>query len=297
MTDRCGDEADDVQTAALNALMQMDADRALPILKKVLARRDSGSTCLRRKAVFLVSQHDTPETANLLLDVARNDPDIEVRSQAVFWLSQVDDVRAVAALDSILVREKNLEIQEKAIFALSQHDSPEAQRAIRRYVERSDVPPEMQEKAIFWLGQGDDPENIAFLKSLFGRVKTREAKERIIFALSQSDASDPKWLADIARNQAEPIEVRKQALFWMSQMDETTGSELGATYGTFSDREMKEQVIFALSQKEDKAAIDKLIDIARREPDKELRKKAVFWLGQSDDPRVAEVLAELLEKP
>jgi HEAT repeat protein len=72
---------------------------------------------------------------------------------------------------------------------------------------------------------------------------------------------------------------------------------MAALYGTFTEREIKEQVIFALSQMDDKAAVDKLIDIARREPDRELRKKAIFWLGQSDDPRVADVLAELLTKP
>ena len=43
--------------------------------------------------------------------------------------------------------------------------------------------------------------------------------------------------------------------------------------------------------------MDKLLDIASGEPDKELRKKAIFWLGQSNDPRVADILAELLEKP
>jgi HEAT repeat protein len=75
------------------------------------------------------------------------------------------------------------------------------------------------------------------------------------------------------------------------------GSDIAALYGTFSDREIKEQLIFVLSQMDDRAAVDKLIDIARREPDRELRKKAIFWLGQSDDPRVAEVLAEILSKP
>src|SRR5256885_8100165 len=37
----CPDEDDDVRIAALNALMQMDAERAMPILKQVLARRDA----------------------------------------------------------------------------------------------------------------------------------------------------------------------------------------------------------------------------------------------------------------
>jgi HEAT repeat protein len=50
-----------------------------------------------------------------------------------------------------------------------------------------------------------------------------------------------------------------------------------------------------LSQRGDKAAADKLFEIAKSDPDKELRKKALFWLGQMDDPRVAEVLQEILE--
>src|SRR5262249_45012829 len=92
---------DDVQSAALNALQQMDSEKALPILRRVLARRDAGSECLRRKAVFIVSQQQGRESEQILLDAARNDPDSGVREQAVWWLSQVNSPTAVAALDSI----------------------------------------------------------------------------------------------------------------------------------------------------------------------------------------------------
>jgi HEAT repeat protein len=296
-TQRCDDE-DDIQIQALNALMQMDDDRALPILQRVLARRDAGSDCLRRKAVFIVSQIDGAQVESILLNAARTDPDTEVRLQAVFWLSQVDSESAVAALDSILTRETNREIQEKAIFALSQHDSRTARQALRRYAERSDIPTELRQNAVFWIGQSDDPENAQFLRGLFSRTQDRELKDKILFSLSQiDDASSARFLGEVARNQSEHIEVRKKALFWLSQKDGFGGSEMAGLYGTFTEREIKEQVIFALSQMDDKAAVDKLIDIARREPDRELRKKAIFWLGQSDDPRVADVLAELLTKP
>ena len=53
---RCSEDDDDERVVALNALLQMDSDRAMPILKKVLERRDTCSYVLRRKAVFLVSQ-------------------------------------------------------------------------------------------------------------------------------------------------------------------------------------------------------------------------------------------------
>jgi hypothetical protein len=40
----------------LNALLQMDAESAVPIIKQVLQKRDECSVELREKAVFLLSQ-------------------------------------------------------------------------------------------------------------------------------------------------------------------------------------------------------------------------------------------------
>jgi tetratricopeptide (TPR) repeat protein len=70
--DRCQDD-DDERIAALNALLQMDSERAIPILEKVMARRDEGSACLRRRALFMLSQHPGPRTEALLLSAVRSD--------------------------------------------------------------------------------------------------------------------------------------------------------------------------------------------------------------------------------
>ena len=42
--------------------------------------------------------------------------------------------------------------------------------------------------------------------------------------------------------------------------------------------------------------MDKLIDIAKHEPNAELRKKAVFWLGQSHDPRARQALLDIINQ-
>ena len=296
LSDRCGnDDESDMKVAALNALLQMDADKAVPILKQVLARRDSSSVCLRRKAVFLVSQKKTEATEDILLDAARNDPDPEVKEQAVFWLSQVGTDKAVTALDSILRRSDDQGLQEKALFALSQHHSVRATAALRAYVERKDVSDEMREKAVFWLGQSDDPENSAFLRTVYGRTDSGALKQKILFALAQSRGKEnQQFLLDVARNKDETIEVRKQALFWAGQSGTIGTAELASLYGTIPDREMREQIIFVLSQRNDAAAMDKLIDIARKDPDPELRKRALFWVGQSKDPRATQLLQDIL---
>jgi HEAT repeat protein len=292
--ERC-DTEDDIQSAALNSLLQMDAEKALPILKKVLARRDEASLCLRRKAVFLVSQHEGPETERILLDAARTDPDGQVREQAVQWLSQVDSPAAVAALDSILRSAGDPALQDKAIFALSQQDSPRARQALRDFALRSGVSSDLRQKAIFWIGQGDDPDRLGFLKTLYTQLRDTESRDKILFSVSQVEGRESqRWLLGVAGDVNESIELRKKALFWAGQSDIPI-TELFMLYDKMPSREMKEQLIFVYSQRDERAAVDKLFEIARNETDKELQKKAIFWLSQSDDPRVPAFLERLLD--
>ena len=64
-----------------------------------------------------------------------------------------------------------------------------------------------------------------------------------------------------------------------------------------TDRDVREQAVFALSQRPHDEGVPALIRIAREKADPELRKKAIFWLGQSDDPRALALFEELLTKP
>ena len=254
--DRCADDDDDTKVAALNALLQMDDARARPIIQRVLARRDPGSTCLRRKAVFLIAQESAPGTEDILLETARSDPDHEVREQAVFWLSQVGTDRAVSALDSILRTSKDPALQEKAVFALSQHESPRASQALRTYAERADLPVDVREKTIFWIGQSGGAENEAYLRELYGRLKEESLREKVLFSVSQAGGKEnARWLLGIAQDARQPLELRKRALFWAGQSDASL-TDLTALYASMPDRELREQLIFVYSQRDEPAAVD-----------------------------------------
>ncbi len=294
----CSDDEDDEKMSALNALLQMDEDRALPILKKVMARRDEASICLRRKAVFLISQHSGDEAESMLLAAVRQDPDDEVRQQAVFWLGQSGGEHAATALDSILRSSSDPKVQEKAIFALSQQGSSKAMQSLRDFAMKKTASTELRQNAIFWIGQSEGTENVRWLKSIYQTVDDEELKDKIIFSVSQGDGREAKqWLVEVAANQGESIEIRKKALFWLGQSNGTSLPELFGLYDRFTDREMRDQLIFVYSQRNEKAAVDKLVSIAKTEKDRELRKKALFWLSQSKDPRVVEVLEDILSKP
>ncbi|HEX9842036.1 MAG TPA: HEAT repeat domain-containing protein, partial [bacterium] len=294
----CGtDQDNELRLAALNALLQMDSDRALPVLRQVLERRDACSVELRRKAVFLVSQKRGADVEAVLLSAARNDPDAEVRSQAVFWLSQVNTETAVTALDSILMGARDRELQDKAIFALSQQRSARAGEILRRFIERADAPDELKAQAIFWLGQRRSPENVAYLKEIYPRLTSHELKDKVIFSISQMRGEESgRWLLEVANNPNESMELRKQALFWAGQKNDFPVGGLVRLYDTINTRELQEQLIFVFSQRREAEAVDKLMAIAETDGDEELRKKALFWLGQSKDPRIVDFLLRLINR-
>lgn len=291
----CPSEDEDDRVAALNALLQMRSDDALPLLKQVLARRDACSEILRRKAVFLVSQKRGSEAADILLNAAKTDPDNEVREQAVFWLGQVDSEKSVEVLEDILKTSKDENLQDKALFALSQVRAGRGSQILRDYAQRDDAPEHLREQAIFWLGQRRGDDNAKFLRDLFPKVKAQALQEKIIFALSQNGGDNTDFLVSVASNKANSMEMRKNALFWAGQSRQVDVARLAAIYDKGDEVELREQVIFVLSQRSrDAAAVDKLIEIAKTDKNRDLRQKAIFWLGQSRDPKAIKALQDLI---
>jgi hypothetical protein len=90
--------------------------------------------------------------------------------------------------------------------------------------------------------------------------------------------------------------VRGHAI-WTAGQAGIAGSELVTIYDRLSDSEVKEKLIWVMSESRDRAATDKLVEIAQKDPDREMRKKALFWLGQKNDPRVRQILIDILNQP
>jgi HEAT repeat protein len=291
----CPSEDNDMRISALDALIQLDDEKAMPILKEVLARRDTCTVELRRKALFLISQKAGSESADILLATARTDPDADVREQAVFWLSQVHDTRAVGMLDSLLVHSDDEGLREKALFALSeQHRSD----LLRDFATRTTEPVDLREKALFWIGQSHDPTDRDWLRAQFTHEKDDDLREKILFDVAQQhDGNTGPWLLNVAADTSQSDEIRKKALFWGAQEHLISLQQLIALYDkTRDNQELSEGLIFDFAQTRDPAAVDELMSIAKNDKDPERRKRAIFWLGQSHDPRIVQFLSELINK-
>ena len=215
--------------------------------------------------------------------------------------STVTDLGVVGAREATdyflgLARSASEQVARKAITPAALADSVTVWPRLIELARDRNRPTDVRKPALFWAGQIGETEVLDPVRAIANdRSEDESMRKHATFVLSQlPDGAGMPALLDIARH-GETIAVQKQALFWAGQGGTPTADLLGL-YHEFRDPELKRQMIFVLSQRDDSAAVDGLIDIARNDPDHSMRKRAFFWLGQKDDPRVIQLLTSILEK-
>lgn len=286
------------RNALLPAVIADSAD-ILPDLLR-LAQREDIAREARRRAVHWLGILGDRSLVGPLERLARSDDDDDgIAEAAMFALSRLPDDAGTPALIALLRSERSVDVRRKAVFWLGQSESAEARREVRNVAADERLPERLRAHAAFSLAHGDGAteDDFRFLRSLFDRTGSTEVAEQILLGVSQRGSeADDRWLIDVARDEKRPVEVRKKAVFWAGQGGADI-ADLIRLYDDMRDEEVKEHMIFVLSQRDERAAIDKLVSIARTDADREMRKKALFWLGQKDDPAVTRMITEMVTKP
>lgn len=328
--DGCPDGKDDERVDALNAVTQMDADKAMPILKKVLARREACTQQLRRAAVWLVASRKQPESASILMGVAKSDPDKDVREQAVFWMANVPTDEAVTMLIDLAKGGDDLDLRKRAVYALSRSKNPRAASTLREIALDARTEEELRGEVLNWyvnsnaFATSDDA--MTFLKDVYGRAESTQFKIRALSTMASRRQDDSRdFLVSVALNDREAMDVRRSAVSFVSSSSRwTTNARVSTTSGQVvnvrndastaaastnaaigaltqiyekaSDIEIRRAALSGLASARDNAGIDKLIDIARNEKNTELRKSAISSLSRTKDPRALALLQEIIDK-
>ena len=130
------------------------------------------------------------------------------------------------------------------------------------------------------------------VRNNYPRLISDKLKESVLQGMGEDESGGSAWLIDRARDNQEPLKLRKSALFWAGQKKHTPTKDLIAVYRGATDPTLREHAIFVLSQREDEAALNELMRIAREDGDRQMRSRALFWLGQKDDPRVTKLIGD-----
>ncbi|HET9809283.1 MAG TPA: HEAT repeat domain-containing protein [Candidatus Limnocylindria bacterium] len=287
------------------------ADNA-PVIEPLLAlaRDEQRAEHTRRQAILWLGLLGDATVIPALVQFARDDADEELEEgrkskprkkglggSAMAALNSLDGDIGVPALIE-LARSGSVVTRRDAAFWLGQNGSESARRMLHTMIENANEASRVRAHAIFSLTHsGETPDSeFAYLRSLYSRIDDEKVKEAIIQGMQEDEGGGGGWLIERALDARESPGLRKKAIFWAGQREATPIAELVRVYSEAESQDLREHAIFVLSQRDEEAAIDALLRIAREDPDTRMRSKALFWLAQKDDPRVKKLIADLVLK-
>ena len=287
---------------ASSAIMAAAVADSVDIWRQLLAlaRDENRPSDVRSSALYWMSGVAPAEAVGPLAVLARSGSESRtLREGVIMTLGQLRDGAGVPTLIELTRRDGDeLWVRDRAIFWLGNTHDDRARAALRTLASSDTLPRSLRDQAIFALGFLDQRgDNGPFLRALYTRLDDKRLKDKVIQSVAQlNDDADQRWLEGRVLDANEPTDLRMQALFWRGQKNDAPLGDLVALYPRLDSRQLREHYVFVLSQRRESDAVDKLIDLARNDPDREIRAKATFWLGQSRDPRAAKYLEERISR-
>jgi len=293
----CDQDDLEVRAQALNALSQMDPGAAIPIIRRVLDRKDECSAQLRRSAVFMLARRGDNESAALLMQEAKSDPSVSVRMEAISFLPRIPGDAGLTALEEMLRSEQDERIQRAAVRALVSSDNVKARAGMRSLIDRKDAPLNLRLEAISsFNSEHATPDDAKYLRDLYGRADNDRVKAAVIDAVSRiGGAENDQWVLGIARNQNESSQLRSVALGRFTRSNTVSVADLNKLYDSADSYEFRNRVINILSARKEPEATDKLIDIVKTSTVVGLRTQAINALTRKNDPRATQLLMDILD--
>ena len=291
----CDREEQAVQQEAMNQLSRMEGGNINELITRVLARKDECAIPLRRTAIFLVGNRRDAQAVQVLANVARTDPSVDVRVEAIGVISRLASEEGVPVLEE-LTRSDDERIQRAAIRALVRHPSAKARTSVRGLVERDDVSERVRSEALSAFdAERATAEDVAWLRALYGKVTTPSLKARTLSAIVRVGGPDvDQWLVTLARDDNQPSEIRSTA---MRRIGETMSvADLGRLYDSATQQRFRSEIINVLGKRKEDAATDKLIDIIKNGTDPSLRRSAIAAVVAKNDARAQQLLLEIINK-
>jgi len=258
-------------------------------------RRDHDRTSERQvvKEVALLFEYTADGEAARRIRVTNLSGHVDVDGRPVIWLGLSEDDESLDFVQQQYRTARTDDLKEDLVMAVSIHDLPDRVVPILTDILTGNDDDDVRKSAAFWLGQQGDPAALDVLRRTARDDRSHEVRKQAVFGISQIDRDDAvEALIDLARNG--PSDIRKESVFWLGQKASERAIEaLGDMVQDDSDSEVQKQAVFAISQLPAAQGVPLLIEIAHTHPRAKIRKDAIFWLGQSEDPRALEALIEL----
>ncbi|MBI4909684.1 MAG: HEAT repeat domain-containing protein [Acidobacteria bacterium] len=273
---------DDLKLMAINGLMQSDAERAIPLLEKILTSQSSHK--LRERALFVLSQSSSPKGREVLTRIAKGGANPDLQVQAIRTLGLHGGKESRQLLADIYASSSDLAVKKQILNSFMVSGERERMLAIAK----SDPNPALRSSAIHYLGTMGANTQLA---AMYGSESSTELRAQIMQAMFVGGNSEK--LIEIAKTEKDPA-LRLRAISHLGTMGSTkTGAALVELYTSNSDAEVRKKILTALFVQGNAKGI---VEVARKETNADLRRSAVQHLSNMRSKDATDFLMEILNK-
>jgi hypothetical protein len=300
------DDPCEFKIVVLQALVESDPQRGLAFATDWLKPNSGQTPPCRRAALTVLARNGGKTALPTILDVAKGDPDIKVRTRAISLLGSTNDESVVDTLRDFALTAPQPEINEAALFALGQHTGARA-GSVLADIALSTKPIALRKSAINSIAGRQGEAALDALFKIYDGSPDIDIKKSVISGLSRrrSDRAGEK-LQQIIRS-ADNVELRKAAISALGRRGSSgIGNGTGTNYIDFlmsvydgeKDETVKDQILNSMAYSNDQKVIDKLISIARNPQTPIERKRRIVMLlaGKNKNPAVIQFFEELLKQ-
>jgi HEAT repeat protein len=271
---------DELKLLALSGLMNADPDKAIPIIKKMLTGAPSSK--LMDRALFVLAQSGKPEARQVLVDIAKSNPNPDVQKHAIRNLGLFGGQESQQTLVDIYSTSQSMEARKAVLQALMLSGD----KAKVYEVATKETTPELRREAIQQLGVMGGREE---LWKIYQTEKDTSVRRAVINSLFISGGVDQ--LGELATKETDPA-LRRDAIQKLGLTGENSAPLLKNIYATEKDPAVKRAVLDAYFVQGNAKA---LIDIAKTEQDQSLKRAAVEKLSVMGGKDAGDYMMELLK--
>ena len=270
-----GDE--ELKLLALNSLMTMDAEQAVPLLEKLLD--GSQSTKMKDRALFVLSQSSSTRAQDVLAGIARGQAHPDLQMKAIQYLG----ISGKKKLLSDIYPGLNTEAKRAVLKSFGVAGAKDELLAAAR----SERDPQLRKEAIRGLAVAGGQEQ---LRQLYKEATDADTKREL---LRTAVVTGDQELLTNAMNDSDN-EVKREAI---RSLGVTGGANsvsiLVNTYNAAKDPISRRGAIDALFVH---GAAHELVELAKKETDPEMKKQLVSKLSIMNNKEATDYLLQLLEK-
>ena len=308
---RASDAAQYLLGLAENAQGRVSRDALLPAVLAdstdvsprllAIARNQNAARETRRSAISWLGRpldarpRAVNDIAAVLVAIARDEDDNQsVRQSALRTLARLEHGAGTASLMELARDANRTWLAREALSSLNSSGDPRARTHLREVVRAASMPDDVLAAAIRGLGgEYATGEDVKIIRDAYPKLPGQKSEEAAVSVIANFGGADNvRWLLSLAKDVDQPIATRRRAVTH-AYRGGTPVAEIIKVYDETTDTQLKEAVMSALVESGEKAATDKLMQIARMDESAQMRRKAISMLGRSSDERVKRFLEGL----